>query len=310
MSDGEVVAECVINVSEGRDPVVIGAIAEVGGPPLLDVHSDPEHHRSVLTLGGPLEAVEEAARHIVEAAVARIDLHAHAGIHPRLGAVDVVPFVPLSDQVQRNSGSALSAPPSLTAVIEARNRLAQWAGTHLALPCFLYGPERSLPDVRRLAFRSLDPDFGPLRPHPTAGATAVGARSVLVAYNVWIGPQDDGAGRDGGDGQAQALAVACSLADQLRGPAVRSLGFSVETGAQVSVNLLDPLAVSPADIYDLVAREVAPRGCSVLRAELVGLIPAAVLDGIPRHRWPELDLAAERTIESRMEARRSAPDSS
>ena len=144
-------------------------------------------------------------------AVDRIDLRSHAGIHPRLGAVDVVPFVPLG-----------AGPPATARrgheALAARDRFAGWAGSTLDLPCFLYGPERTLPEVRRSAFRSLAPDTGP-RPHPTAGATAVGSPPVLVAYNVWI------AGEPGCDRTSpSALSVARALAAELRGPSVRSPG--------------------------------------------------------------------------------------
>ncbi len=286
-------SECVINISEGRDHAVIAAVGAAGGDSVLDVHSDREHHRSVLTLGGPLETVEESARLVVAAAVSLIDLRSHAGIHPRLGAVDVVPFVALPDPVH---------PPRVLRpdVLDARDRLAEWAGAELGLPCFLYGPERTLPDIRRLAFRSLPPDTGPYAPHLTAGATAVGARPVLVAYNVWIaGPAD----RDPGDRRDHALRVARSLAAALRGPAVRALGLPTEAGAQVSINLIDPGSVPFPSLYDTVAGGAESRECSVLRAELVGLLPARVLDQVPRQRWSELDLSPDRTIEGCMQAR-------
>jgi len=292
-------AECVINVSEGRDLLTLDAFRDAGGHHLLDLHSDPEHNRSVLTLGGPLDAVAEAARRIVATAVDRIDLRTHAGIHPRLGAADVVPFVPLTHPGPGH--------PAWDDVLEVRNRLAWWAGEQLQLPCFLYGPERSLPEVRRWAFTSLDPDTGPRVAHPTAGASAIGARSVMIAYNVWIG-EDPGRGAE--PGRASPLSVARSLAAELRGPAVRSLGLAVEVGAQVSFNLIDPAVVSVVDVYDAVAVGAERGGYRVLRGELVGLVPGATLVAIPRHRWPELDLSEGRTIEGRMEDLRlpTAPD--
>jgi glutamate formiminotransferase len=259
------VLECVVNVSEGRSGDVLADLAAAAGGALLDLHADPDHHRAVLTLAG-----EEAPRAVARAAVERIDLRTHAGAHPRIGAVDVVPFVALG-----------ATPPD--AAVGARDRFARWAADELGLPCFLYGPERSLPDVRRGAFGTLAPDTGPPRPHPTAGAAAVGARPVLVAYNVWLAEPD--------------LAAARRLAAALRGPAVRALGLAVGDAVQVSVNLVDPLAVGPAAVHDRVAAEVA-----VARAELVGLVPAAVLRAVPRHRWAELDLAEDRTIEARLEA--------
>ena len=291
MPDHGLLAECVINISDGRSRSTIEALRGAAGTALLDVHSDAEHNRTVLTLGGPMAIVEDAARLVVTTAVARIDLRSHAGIHPRLGAADVVPFVPLVESGTTEEDWAR--------VIEARDSCARWAGSDLELPCFLYGPERSLPEVRRSAFRSLTPDTGPRRPHPTAGATAVGARPILVAYNVWIAANPD---PDGPDAQPSAPAVARSLAGRLRSPAVRSLGLEVEEGAQVSFNLIDLGAVSVVDVYDAVAAGAESNGCSVLRAELVGLIPEVALRAAPRNRWAELDLGEDRTIESRLAA--------
>jgi glutamate formiminotransferase / 5-formyltetrahydrofolate cyclo-ligase len=292
-------AECVINISEGRNLLTVDALRDAGGDHLLDVHSDPEHNRSVLTLGGPLDAVADSARRIVVTAVERIDLRTHRGIHPRLGAADVVPFVPLAHQGPGD--------PVWVEVLDTRTRLARWAGDQLRLPCFLYGPERSLPEVRRRAFTSLDPDTGPRVAHPTAGASAVGARPVMIAYNVWIGEDPE---RGAEVERPTPLSVARSLAAELRGPAVRSLGLAVEAGAQVSFNLIDPTAISVADVYDAVATGAESSGCRVLRGELVGLVPAATLAAIPRRRWPELDLTGDRTIEGRMEDLRLpiAPD--
>jgi glutamate formiminotransferase len=285
--------ECVVNISEGRDSRVVETVAHAGGTSLLDVHSDPDHHRSVLTLGGPLEAVEAATRAVAAAAVARIALPAHSGVHPRMGSLDVVPFVALG-------GSERPDATSTAAALAARDRFARWAGHELGLPCFLYGPERSLPEVRRGAFTTLQPDTGPAEPHPTAGSTAVGARPVLVAYNVWIaGP----AGGEPGQAGETALTVARQVAGRMRGPGIRALGLAVGSGAQVSLNLVDPLSVSLAGVFDAVAGAVESLGCSVSRGELVGLCPAGTLAGVPHHRWAELDLGEDRTIEARLAGR-------
>lgn len=265
--------ECVVNVSEGRDASVLEALAAAAGPALLDVHTDPHHHRSVLTLAGP--GAEEAARRLAVEAVARIDLGRHVGVHPRLGAVDVVPFVPLGRSTMADA-------------VAARDRFARWAAEELAVPCFVYGPERSLPDVRRGAFGSLAPDTGPALPHPTAGAVAVGARPVLVAYNLWLAP-----GAPPGTARA--------IARHVRRPALRSLGLEVGGRAQVSCNLVDPRAVGPARAYDAVAECAAELGTSVVGAELVGLLPAKVLHAVPPERWSALGLAPSRTIEARLE---------
>ena len=258
--------ECVVNISEGRDDAVIAAVAGAAGSDLLDVHTDPHHHRSVLTLVG-----EEAVRAVTTEAVARIDLRTHAGVHPRIGAVDVVPFVPLVD-----------AP--LADAVDARDRYCRWAGDELHLPCFRYGPERTLPDVRREAFRSLEPDDGPAQPHPSAGAVAVGARALLVAYNVWLADPD--------------IDLARRIAREIRGPDLRTLGLRVGDRVQVSMNLVAPQRIGPADATDLVAARAPVEGC-----ELVGLVPRQVLDAVPRGRWAALDLAEDRTIEARLAAR-------
>jgi glutamate formiminotransferase / 5-formyltetrahydrofolate cyclo-ligase len=283
--------ECVVNISEGRDGSVIDAIASAGGERLLDRHSDAEHHRSVLTLGGTLDAVEAAARAVATVAVAAIDIRTHVGAHPRRGAVDVVPFVPL--------GAADPDGEEWCGALQARDRFAEWVGSELGVPCFLYGPERTLPDLRRQAFSTLTPDSGPPTPHPTAGATAVGVRPVLVAYNVWIAEPSGGARDD-------VLSVARALAAGLRGPTIRSLGLPLASGAQVSCNLIDPSGASITKVYDTVAAGARTQGYPVVRAELVGLVPEVALRAVPRPRWAELDLGEDRTIEHRM-LERAAP---
>lgn len=273
--------ECVANVSEGRDPVLIEALARSCGSSLLDVHVDPDHHRSVLTVAGAPPAVLDAARSLARTAVSRLRLTRHRGAHPRLGVLDVVPFVALA-----------GTPPA--AADAAREAFCEWAASELDLPCFRYGllgdgAERTLPDIRRRAFAGLAPDTGPPVPHPTAGAVAVGARDVLVAYNLWL------AGKG-------AAARARSVARAVRGPAVRALGFELAHGAQVSCNLMGPATVGPAEIYDVVAGHLAGTGVAIARCELVGLVPASLLDRVPRARWASLDLAPDRTIEARMDA--------
>ena len=261
------VLECVINISEGRDADVLAAIADTAGDDLLDLHTDAHHHRSVLTLVG-----EAAARRVATEVVARIDLRGHDGVHPRIGVVDVVPFVALAGATMADA-------------IDARDRFCEWAAAELALPCFRYGPERSLPDIRRQAFADLVPDCGPPSPHPTAGACAVGARELLVAYNLWLADAD--------------ADVARRTAAAVRGDGIRALGLQVGDRMQVSMNLIEPMRVGPAEAWDRVAALAGVQG-----AELVGLVPQAVLAAAPRSRWEELDLAPDRTIESRLAARR------
>jgi glutamate formiminotransferase len=267
-----------VNVSEGRDPVAVDMLADVCGDLLLDVHRDADHHRSVLTLAGPAVELLEGVRSLVRLAVRTLDLTGHAGAHPRFGVVDVVPFAPVG-------------PPDLEPAIEARDRLAIWAGATLALPCFLYGPmpdggARSLPEVRRGAFITLRPDTGPDRAHASGGAMAVGARGALVAYNLWVT----------GVTAAQARAVAA----RIRSRSLRALGLAVGRSAQVSCNLVDPGTVGPAEAYDLVAASL-PQGAGIVRAELVGLVPSSVLARTPTDRYEELGLSAGDGLEARLE---------
>jgi glutamate formiminotransferase len=265
------VLECVVNISEGRDLTLIERIGAAAADGLLDTHSDPHHNRSVLTLVG-----EEAARAVATAAVQVLDLRTHEGVHPRLGVVDVVPFVALDG----------SQPADATA---ARDRFAAWFASTHGVPCFYYGDERTLPDVRRSAFHPLLPDTGPPSPHPTAGATAVGQRGVLVAYNVWITGVDAPAAR--------------RIAAAVRTGEIRALGLEVGPRLQVSMNLVDPRNVGPAQAHDRVSAAARDAGAVVEGAELVGLIPAEVLAAVPKHRWSALDLSPDQTIEARLGAR-------
>jgi len=263
--------ECIVNVSEGRDPDVLDAVRDAGGGDLLDEHVDPHHHRCVLTTVG-----EAAARRIARVAVERIDLRAHDGVHPRLGAVDVVPFVALEGSEPADACGA-------------RERFATWIADELAVPAFRYGDGEAvptLPEVRRRAFVDLAPDTGPDRPHPTAGAVAVGCRPPLVAYNLWLAEPD--------------LVLARDVAAAVRGDGIRALGLAVGERVQVSMNLIDPDRVGPAVAYDRVAARAR-----VDRAELVGLLPRRVLAAVATDRWPELDLAEDRTVEARLDRRRA-----
>jgi glutamate formiminotransferase / 5-formyltetrahydrofolate cyclo-ligase len=260
------VLEAVVNISEGGDAAVVGTIGSAAGRDLLDVHSDPHHNRSVLTLVG-----EEAARAVARAAVARLDLRRHVGVHPRIGVLDVVPFVPLAGTTMDDA-------------VAARDRFAAWIAADLGVPAFTYGPERALPEVRRRAFADLAPDAGPARPHVTAGAVAVGARTPLVAWNLWLTRPD--------------LARARQVAAAVRDEHVRALGLAVGDRVQVSLNLVAPEIVGPAEAWDRVTALVAVDG-----AELVGLVPRAVLDRTDPGRWDQLDLGPDRTIEARLARR-------
>lgn len=268
--------ECVVNISEGRDAARLEQLADSAGADLLDVHTDADHHRSVFTLVG-----EVAPRALASAAIELLDISVHDGAHPRMGVIDVVPFVPLADS-------------SMVDALAARDAFAAWLVDTHGVPSFVYGPERSLPDIRRHAFRGLAPDYGPSAPHPSAGASAVGARPVLVAFNIWVASPD--------------VTIAREVAAAVRGGAIRALGLQVGGATQVSMNLVDPLLVGPAAAYALVRAHLRNAGVTIERAELVGLVPEAVLRATPRAEWDLLDLAADRTIEARLAQRAaSAP---
>lgn len=273
--------ECVVNVSEGRNETFLAELATVASPVLLDRHTDPDHHRSVFTLAGSPDDVSHALRELATACVARLDLGPHRGAHPRLGVLDVVPFIPFTP----------GQPPTLdlSEAVPRRDEFARWLSATLHVPSFLYGPlpggqTRTLPQVRREAFADLAPDFGPAHPHPTAGATAVGARPFLVAYNVWVSTAE----------------VARKVAPLVRSSAVRALGLAVGDRAQVSCNLVDPARFGPDRLYDQVVDLVTRAGGAVTGTELVGLIPQSVLMAVPTSRWAELGLSAEVMLESRL----------
>ena len=273
------IVECVPNFSEGRRREVVEAlmeaIATVPGATLLDSEMDPDHHRSVLTFAGEPEPVMEAAFRAVALARERIDLTQHSGQHPRMGATDVVPFVPVEGV-------------TLDECVDCARALGKRIGEELGIPVFLYEaaatrPSRaSLADVRRGEFEGLReligkdperrPDFGPEKIHATAGATAVGARRFLVAFN---------ANLDTGDVRV-AKAVAAAVREQSGGLRnVRALGFSIEGGrrAQVSMNLVNTEATPIHRVLALVRAEAARHGAAISGCEVVGLIPEyAMLD--------------------------------
>jgi glutamate formiminotransferase len=259
---------CALNLSEGRRLEVVGravraAEARAG---VLDVSSDPDHNRTVVTLAGRREPLIEAVLGLASVAVAHIDLSTHEGVHPRTGAVDVIPFYPL-----RDAGMD-------TAVAAARD-CAQRLWLDLALPSFLYEdaatrPEtKALPWIRKHAFVDLAPDVGGPGPHPTAGAAVVGARGLLVAYNV------DLAGSD-----LQTARVIASVIRKNYAGRVRALGLYLpERGAaQVSMNILDPEHTRLQDLFDVVQEEASKAGTGVGDSEIVGLVPQACLGAAGR----------------------------
>lgn len=286
--------ECVPNVSEGRRPEVVRRLAEAvrsrPGARLLDLSTDPDHDRTVLTLAGDPDALVRALLALFEVAVAEIDLGrrgtdgAPAGVHPCMGAVDVVPFVPLGET-------------PMAVAVEAAESLGRAVAERFDLPVYLYeeaarGPERrNLAVVRSGGFEGLPakcadpawtPDFGPPRPHPTAGATAVGARGFLIAFNVVLDSDD----------LAAARGIARTVRESSGGlPAVKALGVPLPSRGrvQVSMNLTDYRRTSPYAALAAVEREAAARGVGVVECELVGLMPEVAVLEVAREalRLPE-----------------------
>ena len=295
------ILECVPNVSEGRSRETVAAlgraITQVPGVRLASVHIDPDHHRSVFTFLGAPEPVQAAALALARAVFAQVDMRAHQGIHPRLGALDVLPFVPL-----RGLGMA-------EATTVARAVAARLAEDH-QLPVYLYGAaatapgRRSLLAVRagqyeglptRLADPSWRPDYGPARFDPRLGAVLVGARDVLVAYNVWLE----------GDDLAAARAIARAVRESAGGlPALQALGARLARRGivQVAMNLLDYRVTSLPQAFDAVRAEAARRGIGVRRGELVGLAPRAAFAGRSPESVGLVDFTASVYLDGHIEA--------
>ncbi|MGH7664899.1 MAG: glutamate formimidoyltransferase [Gemmatimonadaceae bacterium] len=277
--------ECVPNFSEGRRSDVIdairAAIAATPGAAVLDVSSDRWHNRTVITFVAPLEHAVGAAFAGVREAADRIDITSHSGVHPRIGATDVVPFVPLGEGENDGGSGAGRESATMDDCIYLARELGERVAGELSIPVYLYDraatiPEHaSLADVRRGGFEALRdaihgdparaPDFGPKRVHPTAGAVAIGARKMLVAFNVYLGDaRNIGVARD------VVRAVRASSGGM---PAVKALALEVDGQAQVSMNLVD-LDVTPLHAaFCRVREEAALRGACVTRSEIVGLAP-------------------------------------
>ena len=282
----------VPNVSEGTDAVAIAEIADAfaaGGAELLDIHSDPDHNRSVVTLSGEPGALSHGLLAGAREAVERIDLTAHQGLHPHVGALDVAPVV----HVDRATRGAACAEALVAADLIA---------AELGVPVFLYGAlaggrtraqlRRGGPAqlARRMADGELRSDFGPPAPHPTAGATLVAARPPLIAFNVELAPPAT---------KADAMGIAAGLREG--GPAglpgVRAIGLQLAGRggvAQVSLNVEDHERISLADVVEAITRHAA-----IAEAELVGLAPAAAFDGFPE----DIHVRNRRTIEEAVGSR-------
>jgi glutamate formiminotransferase len=283
------IIECVPNFSEGRDPVIVSsigrAVAAVPGVALLDTTSDQDHNRSVLTFAGEPDAVSDGAFAGVREAVAKIDLNRHAGVHPRIGAADVVPLVPVQGA-------------TLEDCAERARSLGERIWEELHVPVFLYEAAalreecRPLQNVRKLAPLGLQPDIGEGR-HPTAGACVVGARKFLIAWNINLRSHDVKAARE----------IAREIRESSGGlPAVKSIGLPLESRGQVqvSINLVDfertPLYV----VFDAVKQRCDTRGIEIAGSELIGMIPAAALKSSEGHDLQWENLQPELVLEHRL----------
>ena len=274
--------ECVPNVSEGRRQDVIEALADsvrrTPGARLLDVSSDSAHNRSVVTMAGDAPALKAAVLALFEATLPAIDLRAHSGEHPRIGAVDVVPFIPIEGATMADC-------------VALARETAQAVAERFQVPVYLYEEaaadpaRRNLEDIRRGEFEGLParmategwaPDFGPHAPHPSAGASVIGARMPLVAFNINLA--------------TDRLEVARTIAAAVRFSSggfryVKAMGVRLEERGivQVSMNLTNYEKTPIARVFDAVRQEAARHGVNVLESEIVGLVPAEALVGAARH---------------------------
>ncbi len=291
--------ECVPNFSEGRRPEVVAAIVAamqaVPAVRVLDFSSDADHNRSVITLVGEPEALVEAAFRGAEIASRLIDLNTHKGNHPRMGATDVIPFIPVRDCTMEDA-------------VAAARSLGERLARELQIPVYLYEaaatrPERrNLADVRRGEFEGLQtdvakperlPDFGEPRLHPTAGATAVGARPFLVAFNINLGTKDVG--------------IAKRIAKNVRGSSggfvgTKALGLFLEAEGfcQVSMNMTDFSKTSLHHVFEFVRREADVYGVPVLNSEIVGLVPEDALLAAARYYLRLWDFKDAQVLERRL----------
>ena len=252
--------QCVPNFSEGRDPAIIAAIVDAvrrtPGVRLADWSADADHHRLVVTFVGPPEPVRAAAFAAAEVAVQLIDLRQHRGVHPRHGALDVLPFVPLTN---------ISLEECATLSREVGREIAE----HHALPVFLYEAAapapHSLPFVRKNVFTTLRPDFGPLSPHPTAGAAIIGARGPLIAYNINLA--------------TEKIQVARTIARDLRTlphlPGIRALGLALPSRGltQVSMNVTRPAETPLLAVFEYVQHRAIELGTIAVESEVIGALP-------------------------------------
>lgn len=292
--------ESVPNFSEGRRPEIVeqivAAAASVPQVHVLDLHSDPDHNRSVLTLAGEPDPLQEAVYRAIATATDLIDLRRHQGEHPRIGATDVVPFIPLSGTTMKDA-------------VAAARSLGQRVATGLQIPVYFYEeaatqPERqNLENVRRKGFEELRevieteedrvPDLGPRHVHPSAGAIVVGARGPLIAYNIYLNTAD--------------LKVAKAIARTIRHSSgglrfVKALGLDIPARGQVqvSMNLTNYRKSSIATVFNLVRDQAASYGATITDSEIVGLVPMEALIDAARFYLRLHEFEDEQVLETKL----------
>ncbi len=294
----DVLVECPLNFSDGQHPDVIDAMAQAAqrkAVQILDMSSDPDHNRSVITFIGAPAAVQESAFAIVARARELIDLRRQRGAHPRIGAVDVVPFVPVRGI-------------SMDECVQMARTTGERIGRELHIPVYLYEQaasaphRRNLADIRHGEFENLatkmqdplwKPDFGPAAPHPSAGAVVVGARTYLVAFNVYLGTKD--------------IHIAKTIARAVRqrdgGLAnVKALGLFIKERdmVQISMNLVDPFRTPIYHVMEAVRSEAERFGVPVVESELIGLLPLEALVETARYYLQLHGLRSEHVLENRL----------
>jgi len=291
--DGVVVIECVPNFSEGRDTSVVREIveriAEVSGVTLLGWEADADHHRSVMTFAGLPNAVREGALRGVGAALELIDLNKHHGVHPRVGAADVVPFVPLDGSTFEDC-------------VEIAHQAGEQIWERFRVPVYFYEaaariPERRpLQNTRRTGFDGRPPDIGDYSSHPTAGGVMVGARNFLIAYNVDLATSD--------------VEIAREIAAKIRESSggfrfVKAMGLFLDSAkcSQVSMNLTNFAEIPLDDLYKTIQDEAARCGTSIAESELIGFVPKAAFEQAPEFFRRTRGFEESRIIENRLPQR-------
>lgn len=290
------ILEAVPNFSEGRNLAVVGAIVDAmraSGAEVLDWSADPDHHRSVVTVIGPPELVEEAAFAGAAVAVEKIDLRGHRGVHPRIGAIDVLPFVPIAGLSMTDAGNSA-------------RRVGERIARELTIPVYFYGqasnpPGRDLASLRRGGFEQLVHGYAPERApdllpehwphpgvHPTAGAACVGARPVLLAWNVWI----DGITLEAAREVARAVRQDRS---GIKGLRALALPLPSRNALQISMNLENVQQSSPDDAFGLVRSLVEAAGGRVTKTEIIGMAPDELLD-VATDEWRLEEGTRERSL--------------